>query len=283
MVNKTVVSERTRNFPASLAMFTGAQEFKAQESDSGHFYQWILAMTLNGHSHWRYRSEEGEGNFEQAAGDVMLVRPGPWLEWSVTQSDTSWHPVWTLFLPRPHWLEWLEEADFQHGIARVCLTDETLLATVRDGLLNLHQVYSRGGVHRTEWALLSLEDVLLSLHESHVLRCETPDARVQQAIEFLHAHFAQPLTMREAANAARLSEPHLSLLFRRQMKMAPMQYLDRLRLAHAKELLHFSSQRVSAIAHACGYRDTDYFSRHFKKVIGQTPREFRHSACRPRG
>jgi AraC-like DNA-binding protein len=57
--------------------------------------------------------------------------------------------------------------------------------------------------------------------------------------------------------------------------MSPIDFLRRLRMQRAEQLIARSSMNVSEIAYAVGYTDPKYFSRCFKKETGLTPREYR--------
>jgi AraC-like DNA-binding protein len=96
----------------------------------------------------------------------------------------------------------------------------------------------------------------------------------------MHSRFDQPLSVHKIAAASYVSASHLSSLFQRQMKMTPMQYLERVRMERAKALLRFTSLSVTEIAIAVGYRDSNYFARRFRACCGQTPREFRNASKR---
>ena len=57
-----------------------------------------------------------------------------------------------------------------------------------------------------------------------------------------------------------------------------LDYVKRLRMARSRQLLITSEHSVAEIAAAVGYGDPFYFSRQFREVNGQSPREFRRQA-----
>ena len=59
--------------------------------------------------------------------------------------------------------------------------------------------------------------------------------------------------------------------------MRPMEFITRVRIMHAKELLMFSEKPISEISAESGFQDSSYFSVVFKKYEGMSPAEFRRT------
>lgn len=77
------------------------------------------------------------------------------------------------------------------------------------------------------------------------------------------------------ARALCVSESTLLRLFRRRTGMSPHEYLLRLRLKKAASLLLESDLAVSEVADACGFSDSNYFCRRFRRYAQMSPSEFR--------
>jgi AraC family transcriptional regulator, arabinose operon regulatory protein len=99
-----------------------------------------------------------------------------------------------------------------------------------------------------------------------------PIARVQ---DHLRAHLAAPVSVPALAALAGYSTSHFSARFRSLTGFSVTEYVKRLRMARARQLLITSDHTVAEIATAVGYPDPFYFSRHFAAVNGMNPREFR--------
>ncbi len=97
---------------------------------------------------------------------------------------------------------------------------------------------------------------------------------VNRAIEFLHVHLDEKVTVETLAAVARLSVSHFSRVFRKETDKAPMEYVQALRLERAKKLLLAGDKSVSAIALECGFGSSSYLSTCFQKQFRLTPREF---------
>lgn len=98
---------------------------------------------------------------------------------------------------------------------------------------------------------------------------------VRQAQEHLRRHLDQPLRVGDLARAAGLSTSHFSALFRAATGGGVLEYLKRLRMARACELLITTPRTVGEVAAAVGYEDPFYFSRQFRAVHGCSPVQYR--------
>ncbi|HTD76796.1 MAG TPA: ATP-binding protein [Chloroflexota bacterium] len=100
-------------------------------------------------------------------------------------------------------------------------------------------------------------------------------AVVKQAMAYLHEHYARPLARHDLAQAAGVSENYLSQIFHRELGVSPSNYLSRVRVHQAKELLSRTDDSISVIASRVGFQDPAYFSRVFHKLVGASPQTYR--------
>ncbi len=122
----------------------------------------------------------------------------------------------------------------------------------------------------------------------HVSRCcsqtqtseQRPLMQMGRLLSYMEEHYHEPVTIRQLTKVAGMSESALMRSFRRMVNHSPMDYLIRLRVARACDLLQHGDMRVTEVAYECGFNDSNYFSRQFRRVMGQTPREYRRA--RPR-
>lgn len=76
------------------------------------------------------------------------------------------------------------------------------------------------------------------------------------------------------ANHFHINHSHLSRLFKRETGENFLEYVTRMKMSRAKELLDKSNRTVEEIAEQIGY-EKGYFHKIFKKVTGVTPNEYR--------
>jgi AraC family transcriptional regulator len=100
---------------------------------------------------------------------------------------------------------------------------------------------------------------------------------VSDALEFIHSNYARELSLTDIAAAAHLSPFHLARLFKQCLGVSPHQYVIQVRVNSARWLLSAGSgeRSLAEVASAVGFADQSHLTRHFKRVTGVTPRQFR--------
>lgn len=79
----------------------------------------------------------------------------------------------------------------------------------------------------------------------------------------------------EASSIANISSSRLRHIFKQEMGISPVQYLRRLRMCKAKELLETTYLNIKQIMIRVGVNDESHFVRDFKKVYGLSPTQYR--------
>lgn len=92
---------------------------------------------------------------------------------------------------------------------------------------------------------------------------------------FIDTNYAQPLTLDSVARQFYLSPSYLSRYFKSQMGENFVDYLTRIRMEHAIQLMKTTTLMIHEVARLVGYENINYFSKLFKRVTGKSPREFR--------
>ncbi len=90
-------------------------------------------------------------------------------------------------------------------------------------------------------------------------------------------HIDRNLDVDELAKAAGYSRGHFTRKFQELEGMPPHRYVLELKMRLAVRLLQTSSDTVKEIAAACGFEDTSYFCKVFKRFYKSTPAEFRNA------
>lgn len=85
----------------------------------------------------------------------------------------------------------------------------------------------------------------------------------------------EDLSLNYVADTVSISPGYLSILFRRETDETFIEYLTRVRMEKAKELLRTSSMKAYEVAYKVGYSDPHYFSICFKKYTGCTPSDYK--------
>lgn len=101
---------------------------------------------------------------------------------------------------------------------------------------------------------------------------------IRMVLDVIQRRFTEDLTLQQIADEVYLSPNYLAVLFKRETGDTVNEYVTRLRIEKAKELLHEPHRLVADISEAVGYKDSTYFAKLFKKATGSSPKEFREYA-----
>lgn len=101
------------------------------------------------------------------------------------------------------------------------------------------------------------------------------DAYIKKAIEFFTMNYSRKVTICDAARYVGLDRSYLGSVFSRQTGMTMQEYLVRLRMDKACDLMGNSGLAIGDIARSVGYDDQLLFSKVFKKYKGSSPRNYR--------
>ena len=98
---------------------------------------------------------------------------------------------------------------------------------------------------------------------------------VREALAYVEAHLHEPLTLAEIAGLIHLNASYFSVLFKEQTGLPFSEFVSRLRIQRAKELLVHSRLPIGEIGERVGYRTDKYFIKVFKALEGVSPSRYR--------
>ncbi len=208
------------------------------------------------------------------ANEGFLICPGQVNTYSADKAD-PWKYVWLEF-DGLRAAEYLTSAGL--GVGQPVYRPENTAAgeAVRDTMLYIADHSDASTLHLIGHLCLFLDGVI----RSSATRKKTPggqlqDFYMQEAVAYMEHNFQRELTVAEIADACKLNRSYFSKLFRENMGCPPQEFLIRLRLSKAAEMMRTTSQPIGEIAVLCGYPNQLHFSHAFKKRYGLPPREWR--------
>lgn len=98
---------------------------------------------------------------------------------------------------------------------------------------------------------------------------------IEKARQVINEHYDQKLTLEDMCKLTFLSSSHFSALFKQYTGLSFINYLTRIRIEKARELLLQPHYKIYEIAALVGYDDFRHFSKTFRKLEGINPRQFR--------
>lgn len=126
----------------------------------------------------------------------------------------------------------------------------------------------------SETWLLLLEDIETNYKMDKTLKFEQSD-RIRNILSFIHNHYKDKITVAQIADSIGISERETMRSFRKYLNQSPIEYLISYRLNEAKKMLLNSELSITEICYQCGFSDSSYFGKVFRKAYGITPREYR--------
>jgi AraC-like DNA-binding protein len=106
---------------------------------------------------------------------------------------------------------------------------------------------------------------------------------VRRAHDTIDRDYASPLSLTELADAASYSKYHFVRTFTETYGETPRACLTRRRIERAKDLLRAANLTVTEVCMLVGYDSLGSFSARFKRLVGQSPSEYRRAAIERQG
>ena len=230
-------------------------------------------------THWHENIEilcflEGEGRVicdfrkeEVRAGDLYVINPE---RLHMIESDD-----------RVKYYCLIPDTDFceRNGIRR----DLLYRSKIKDPLLlekygDVVKSYAEQSEFRETRIRIAVLQLLLTLAEDFQAKGEekADDAiphlqNIKEAIRYLKIHFQEPVSVKNAARAAGLSEAYFSREFHRITGFTPIRYLNLVRCQYAGKLLRSGKYKIYECAGEAGFENLSYFTKTYKKIMGVLP------------
>ena len=98
---------------------------------------------------------------------------------------------------------------------------------------------------------------------------------IENTITYINKHFNEKINLQDLADINYITANYLSRLFKQVTGINLFEYIQTIRLNHAKTMLKSTTEPVSLIAQKCGFGDANYFSYCFKKIESVSPLRYR--------
>ena len=132
----------------------------------------------------------------------------------------------------------------------------------------------------------TLEAYLALLDENNIKPQASPEPKVkaddptlERVMVFIEQNIGNSnVNIGDMAAAAATSRSGLQRKLKQTMGITPQELMHEARIKHACQLLTNTDKTIAEVAYACGFTDPKYFSRCFKKSIGQSPTEYKNAS-----
>lgn len=232
------------------------------------------------HDHLLIYCTEGQGflNIEDQpyivnAGDLALIPAGAAHRYTAAPDNP-----WTI-----HWVHYTgpladsfgDYMGFSDAGPIQSIGRQPRLLVDFNGLLSVQQTGFRtaGLVHVANRLRQLLAGVPLAVD----LMSDTRQPDLELIDTFMREHLSERITLDQLAEMTGLSPTHFATCYRQATGVSPIQHFLHLKIERACQLLDTSNHSFASISRMLGYDDNYYFSRLFKKIMGQAPSDYRHS------
>lgn len=254
------------------------------------------AMPLHWHREWELiRINEGEMLFiingaecKTKAGDVLLLRSG--LLHSATSDgccceclDFDLHELVlnVLSVREPFRLfyrnRYIPRMHYTSTDTKICeITDEIFSAFSENREESFQRLSTLGNISRMFAYILNFHEYTEATEE--FLSASDKNDILKKVLEYIEAHFCEDIRLSLLADVAGMNQNYFCRFFHSFTQQTPMNYVNYYRIEQAANMLLATNLSVTEIAFLCGFNDTGYFTKAFKRLKGCTPKQFKANA-----
>jgi AraC-like DNA-binding protein len=208
------------------------------------------------------------------ANQGFLITPGQ-INTYCASDRNPWKYVWLEF-DGMRAAEYLDSAGL--GVSQPIYRPQSLeqAEEVREEMLYIASHSEASTIHLIGHLFLFLDALIQSSSTRREIKgLRLRDMYIQEAVSYIEQNYQRDLTVEELADVCRLNRSYFSKLFKESMGCPPQEFLIRMRLSKATDMMRSSNATIGEISASCGYPNQLHFSRAFKKRYGVSPREWR--------
>ena len=101
------------------------------------------------------------------------------------------------------------------------------------------------------------------------------EERIHLMMQYIEQHYTESISLQELSSSISISVSECIRCFKDTLMMTPINYIRMFRLIKAQEQILHTNKTISEIAYDCGFQETSYFNKCFKKQYKQTPLQYR--------
>lgn len=214
---------------------------------------WLIHFIVSGKGRFKLNHKE----YTVGENDIFVIPP--YVEtYYQSGADTPWEYIWIGFA-----------AD--EGVLPP-LADVLHVPELRKIFLSMKDC-EKHEASRSAFLTSKLWEMLTVLQKEQVHTADYVDT----ALSYIHAEYANNVTVDGIAARLNLERTYFSTLFKKRTGLSPKQYLLKHRMENAAALMRENKSSVSVAAASVGYTDIFNFSKMFKKHFGVSPSEYSKS------
>ena len=164
---------------------------------------------------------------------------------------------------------------FKHSISDNALTEK--LGLLLDQIIAVNEEPASTKQIRTRILLLQFLLQIVEYPSQIVASSENRTDTQKDLLLFIQQHYMERITLHDLSRHFHMSEKYISRYFKEHFYLTFSDYVNHLRLTHAKKLLETTELSITDISLRCGFLNVSYFIRTFKAYYGKPPLKYRKS------
>lgn len=116
-----------------------------------------------------------------------------------------------------------------------------------------------------------LQQLIARFLEKALFRNHQLDPRVKETLLYIANYIHQPIQIDTLAGICHLTKDHFIRLFRKEMRLTPVQFINRKKIEAAQLRILIGHESITGTAYSLGFENISYFNRLFKKETGMSP------------
>jgi len=145
----------------------------------------------------------------------------------------------------------------------------------RDAFMGTNVMTSRKIESVSELLSIFAEHLSMKSNQIAVQGANSEPPVITRAKKYIEEHHTEDISLGEVAKSVHTSLYYFCKIFKKHTGLHFTEYVSRIRLEKAKNLLLNPNLRISEIAYEVGFQSLTHFNRVFKKIVGQSPTEYR--------
>lgn len=121
------------------------------------------------------------------------------------------------------------------------------------------------------WAYRKFEYILGIIRENYGRK---NSRTINIALDYIDNNYTQEISLENVAKHIGLTPQHFSKIFKQETGSNYVDWITRLRIEKAKQYLSSGEKNIKEICYLVGYKDPNYFSRIFRRIVGTSPSEY---------
>lgn len=249
--------------------FNSGRNYYTVRSDLDSF---LIKLTISGHGLLEYDGMK----YDLLPGEVFWIDCQKPHHYCTDPSIGNWNVLWVHFNGANAGSYYETFLSNTGGKPVRTLTDFERIESIMRSILKLSREYTSNetsGIEASNLLTALLTGLIINSDSDN--RPIIPDS-IKRIRDYLQEHYTDRITLDNLARMFSMSKYHLQRQVKQFLGYSPTEYLIKLRLTRAKELLNSTDMSVSDVGYSVGIENTSYFINLFRRAEGETPQHYRN-------